>query len=394
MVFDSRLWAEPPAPVLSTDSGVSGMQHMGIMKTFLVAQGSVVSTNATIYTLAGPHGSLSATNPVLAFGQSKTINISAASGYSIIDVLVDGVSVGVTSQYAFVSVTNNRSLTAYFADNSLRLTVINPTGPDSGSNQVSAVAGSQQACVASNSPVTLGTTQYVVLGWTASGSAPAAGATNATGAFTLTNETVVTWYWTTNYWFNGEAGSLGSLSAGDQWAAFGSEVTVTATPIAYCDFAAWSGDVAPESVSNNPVTVTMGGPRAVAAGFSERLTVHNVPEWWLASFGWTNDFAAAAESDQDHDTILTWQEHLSGTGPTNELSYFRVETRGRAVASDCVVSWPAVSGRVYDVDIMTNVLTDAWAPFRQGLAPTPPDNVFTGRIDAGDSLLIRVRVRR
>lgn len=36
LVFDTRIWANPapPAPALPTDSGVSGMQHMGVMKWF------------------------------------------------------------------------------------------------------------------------------------------------------------------------------------------------------------------------------------------------------------------------------------------------------------------------------------------------------------------------
>jgi len=36
LVFDSRNWTTPPSPVLIGDSGASGMQHMAVMKAFLI----------------------------------------------------------------------------------------------------------------------------------------------------------------------------------------------------------------------------------------------------------------------------------------------------------------------------------------------------------------------
>jgi endonuclease/exonuclease/phosphatase family metal-dependent hydrolase len=36
MVFDSRTWTTPPSPILTGDSGVSGMQHMAVMKAFAI----------------------------------------------------------------------------------------------------------------------------------------------------------------------------------------------------------------------------------------------------------------------------------------------------------------------------------------------------------------------
>ena len=49
------------------------------------------------------------------------------------------------------------------------------------------------------SPVANGTSQYVCVGWTGTGSVPAAGTTTNTGPFTLTSDSVLTWRWTTNY---------------------------------------------------------------------------------------------------------------------------------------------------------------------------------------------------
>lgn len=51
----------------------------------------------------------------------------------------------------------------------------------------------------SGSPVTLGTTQYVCTGWIGTGSVPASG-TNTSTSFTITEDTTITWTWSTNYW--------------------------------------------------------------------------------------------------------------------------------------------------------------------------------------------------
>ena len=115
LVFDSRLWASPPDPVQSSDSGVDGMQHMAVMKTFALAQQAAPVTSAMIYVLSGPHGSISPTNAVVNFGQNKTFAITAATYYVIADVKVDGVSVGATSAYTFANVTKHHSLAATFA---------------------------------------------------------------------------------------------------------------------------------------------------------------------------------------------------------------------------------------------------------------------------------------
>ncbi len=115
MVFDSRIWASPPDPVLSSDSGASGMQHMGVMKTFTIAQASIPSTQATIYVLSGSNGSISpATNSLVNFHQNKAFTITAATNYAISNVQVDGVSIGATNAYTFSNVTNNHSIVATF----------------------------------------------------------------------------------------------------------------------------------------------------------------------------------------------------------------------------------------------------------------------------------------
>ncbi|MBR9980169.1 MAG: fibronectin type III domain-containing protein, partial [Desulfatitalea sp.] len=76
----------PPAPVTHTISATAG-------------------ANGTI----SPSGSTSVTN-----GGSQSYAISAASGYRIASVLINGASVGAVSSYTFSNVTANQSISASF----------------------------------------------------------------------------------------------------------------------------------------------------------------------------------------------------------------------------------------------------------------------------------------
>ncbi|GEM_PF-3633059 len=50
---------------------------------------------------------------------------------------------------------------------------------------------------------------------------------------------------------------------------------------------------------------------------SALTALSNTPLWWLAQYGWTTDFDAAAAADPDSDGLPTWQEYVFSTCPTN-----------------------------------------------------------------------------
>jgi len=160
--------------------------------------------------------------------------------------------------------------------------------------------------------------QFLLTGWSRTGSSPASGTSNSTGQFTLTMDTTVTWLWSTSFWFNSGAGAGGSVNQADRWAAQGSNITITATPSNYYDFDTWTGDAPVGQETNTAITLTMDGPRQVTATFAARLATNDVPEWWLASHGWTSDFDDAALGDQDGDTMFTWRNTWrTPSRPTN-----------------------------------------------------------------------------
>ena len=117
-----------------------------------------------------------------------------------------------------------------------------------------------------NSPLSLGTTQYVCAGATVSGNAfTLNSATNV--ALTLTNNATLTWAWRTNYWLHTATNGAGTVSVGDGWQGAGSNVAVTATPAASYRFKQWSGTLAGCVTNGNQITVRMTIPRSITAEF-------------------------------------------------------------------------------------------------------------------------------
>jgi hypothetical protein len=165
--------------------------------------------------------------------------------------------------------------------------------------------------------------RWVCTGWMMDGHALTSGSgTNV--SVTLTNDATLTWQWQPEYGLTTATNGNGTMTAAEGWYAAGSNVTLTATAGVYWHFARWTGDV-PGDATNNPLALVMTGPKSVIAEFSPNLATHDVPEWWLAEHGWTNNFDEYAMTDWDSDGFFTWQEHVADTDPTNAASCFRIE---------------------------------------------------------------------
>ncbi|MCX5814925.1 MAG: hypothetical protein NTX75_01605, partial [Proteobacteria bacterium] len=82
-----------------------------ISATFKVATYTIISS-------AGENGAISPSGPTsVTHGASRAYTITPATGYSVTDVLVDGVSVGAVSTYAFTNVSVNHTISAAFGIN-------------------------------------------------------------------------------------------------------------------------------------------------------------------------------------------------------------------------------------------------------------------------------------
>lgn len=101
--------------------------------------------------------------------------------------------------------------------------------------------GTVLTCAAS-ATVTQAATQFVCAGWTGAGSVPAAGATNAVPAFTLTADSSLAWRWATNVDVTCSSpvnGHVTGLTNG--WHPLGAVLTLVATASTNYHFAGWGG---------------------------------------------------------------------------------------------------------------------------------------------------------
>jgi hypothetical protein len=211
------------------------------------------------------------------------------------------------------------------------------------------------------SPLKTGTTQYMCTGWTWRSRDTATGIdTNMT--MNLTNDTVLTWNWITNYWLNIGAVTNGHVDIGVGWHAQGASVAAIATPDPYYHFAGWTDDTNGCSFGTNGIMITMDGPRRIRANFDQNLAPKGTPEWWLAANGLTNSTPNIEElMDSDGDGTLNWEEWAAGTDPTNATSVFRIVDLVTSESGRMPMTFSSVSGHIYQLWSVPFLDTGTWS---------------------------------
>ncbi len=98
----------------------------------------------------------------------------------------------------------------------------------------------------------------------------------------------------------------------------------------------------------------------------QELAAHGTPTWWLAQWGATNDFDAAANADPDGDGVATWAEYEAGTQPTNAASRFVINltsvSGSPVVSCQTVPAGPEYGGlrRYYTLESRTSLSAGGW----------------------------------
>ena len=106
--------------------------------------------------------------------------------------------------------------------------------------------------------------------------------------------------------------------------------------------------------ANNPVAITLNSNINAVARFSEILTAtHPTPQWWLASYGFTNNFETAV-NQTGANGYQFWQSYIAGLNPTNPASKLLLTSTPRLNGGQCVLGWNTVTGRVYSIWMATN----------------------------------------
>ena len=252
--------------------------------------------------------------------------------------------------------------------------------------------GTTVECLVTNSPVEAapGATRYVCVGGiVASNDYTLVSPTNIVLA--LTNDAVLTWHWETNHWLQTEADGPGTVSPTPAWVPAGTNLQATATPDSYYHFTGWTGSL---STSTNPLPVTVDMPYTLVAGFAANTVANGVPEWWLAQYGWTNDFLAAALADPDGDGRITADEWTADTVPDDAAS--RLEATVSTDGPGTTVHWQggvlATQYLEYAPDLATP--DELWQILFTNMPPTTVVSNYTHEVSGAQRLYYRIRAER
>lgn len=157
----------------------------------------------------------------------------------------------------------------------------------------------------------------------------------------------------------------------------GTVLQAVATPAAYYHFDAWTGDV---SGTNNPVMIVLNSNVNAVAHFAEIMTTnHPTPEWWLAGYGFTNNFEFVVDQIGANGCTL-WQSYVAGLDPTDVASRFLVSGSTGLDGTNFVLNWNTVTGRVYSVWSATSI-TGPFAPVPEATNLPWTTPVFTNQLD-------------
>ena len=132
---------------------------------------------------------------------------------------------------------------------------------------------------------------------------------------------------------------------------------------------------------------------SLQAIFAELVTTsHPTPYWWLASYGYTNNFEIAVNLTGANGLSL-WQSYIAGLNPNDPNSRLRLSLAGGINGVPNVLNWNTSTGRVYSLWYSTNLsagfvrvpgasnLVSTVRTFTHTLNP-PPRAVFY-RLEAG-----------
>jgi beta-lactamase superfamily II metal-dependent hydrolase len=111
-------WTVPATPSTAARVRVTARDAAGNAGTAASAANFAITTAGTTWTITASAGANGAITPggavVVAQGASQAFTVTPNSGYAVSSVLVDGVSVGAVSGYAFTNVSANHTISAAF----------------------------------------------------------------------------------------------------------------------------------------------------------------------------------------------------------------------------------------------------------------------------------------
>ncbi|MEK9136295.1 MAG: InlB B-repeat-containing protein, partial [Bacteroidota bacterium] len=224
--------------------------------------GNFAINTYTISATSGADGSVTPSgNTLVNYGGSLSYTITPDPGYQVIDVLVDGVSVGAVTSYSFTNVTGNHTISATFNLNTFTISSSAGSGGSISPSPSVIVnyGGSQTFTITPDAGYNIAD----VLVDNVSVGAATSYSFNTVAA----NHTISASFAILSYPLNIAVVGSGSVAKAPNQATYdhGIVVSLAATPVVGWSFAGWSGDA---TGSANPLNVTMDAAKSITATFT------------------------------------------------------------------------------------------------------------------------------
>ena len=241
-------------------SGAYQINNRGACDTFVCKFNSDLAADTyTINATAGSSGTIVPSGSITVnYGSDQIFTITPDTGYHILDVLVDNVSVGSVSTYTFKSVKADHTISATFEidTHTLNVTVFGNGSVVKDPDQINYNYGTIVTLTATPD------TGWHFVGW----SGDATGSDNPLTVTMNTNKNITALFEIDTHTLNVTVFGNGSVTKNPDQINYnyGTIVTLTATPDTGWHFVGWSGDA---TGSDNPLTVTMNVDKNITSLF-------------------------------------------------------------------------------------------------------------------------------
>ncbi len=233
-------------------------------------------TNFELAVATSLYGTVSgASNGWWDYGRSFTLTARPATGQVFAGWSGDVPAAASNDNPLTLVMDRPRALSAGYRIQSLDLVVRSPFGvahPAPGSNHYD--FGAAISCWIEATPLTLGPTQYVLTGWSGTGSVPPTGTVSFLTITSLTANSSLTWTWKTQYQLraNANPGAMGSVAPTNLWLDAGTATQVVARAAEGHLFSHWQG-APPPLMLTNPLPVGMTQSWDLVAWFATNRPV-------------------------------------------------------------------------------------------------------------------------
>ncbi|MDF7805973.1 hypothetical protein P4E94_00890 [Pontiellaceae bacterium B12219] len=146
------------------------------------------------------------------------------------------------------------------------------------------------------------------------------------------------------------------------------------------DASVWSYEIVDANLDGTNDTL-----RATAYG----ETANGTPIPWLNSYGLN---AGDDEVDNDGDGLLTWQEYVAGTDPTDDASVLAVTSAESIAGGNFVITWQSVEDRNYSVITNLDLVFGTPGIAASGIQGQPVETSYTSSVPAASVMFFEIGV--